>query len=527
MARRIWIFCAAFSFMHFGHAQRADAGPPANDDCANAAMLFSGNPSTNFSTIGATTDGPPHPRCLNFGDDQVNQDIWFHYISPRTDFQPISTCGSDFDTKIAVYEGCSCPVSDLNLLVCNDDSCGFQTLVVPSLIEDACYTIRVGGYKGNVGTGLLQFAMSTGDPCLEAKHSCCSTGGPGCTDPECCQAVCMQDPFCCDVQWDVVCLGQVGSLCGSICAEPCGPGNPHDCFTIGIYGCNDVTCCEAVCCVHPFCCEEEWDAQCVALAELLCQRPCEVVCPPNAMQESENCGDSVNDGCEMQYGCDGPFPDCCNGHAGIGCSDPACTASVCAADPFCCETQWDEICAAAACNDSNCQCDPVAGTPFEFIDCGDIICGTLWSAGSQRDSDWYEFSTTGHGYIEWNVASEYPVNITISNGSCPTNDIAISTGKCLTVSSPLLEPGAYFVTVAPIPFGCVGCSGNNHYVATLSCNIPCPADVTGNNAVNVDDLLMVINDWGQCFVCWSDVDNNGLVNVDDLLTVINGWGACE
>ncbi len=56
---------------------------------------------------------------------------------------------------------------------------------------------------------------------------------------------------------------------------------------------------------------------------------------------------------------------------------------------------------------------------------------------------------------------------------------------------------------------------------------PKPGDVTGNNVVNIDDLLAVINNWGTCPVpsnCPADQDGNGVVNIDDLLIVINNWG---
>lgn len=56
---------------------------------------------------------------------------------------------------------------------------------------------------------------------------------------------------------------------------------------------------------------------------------------------------------------------------------------------------------------------------------------------------------------------------------------------------------------------------------------PCPADVTGNGVTDVDDLLAVINNWGNCpQPCAADITGNGAVNVDDLLVVINAWGAC-
>jgi len=69
----------------------------------------------------------------------------------------------------------------------------------------------------------------------------------------------------------------------------------------------------------------------------------------------------------------------------------------------------------------------------------------------------------------------------------------------------------------------------------------CPADVAppgpppvgGKGVVNVDDLLAVINTWGQTGPpgqVQGDIappGGNGLVNVDDLLAVINAWGPCE
>ena len=65
----------------------------------------------------------------------------------------------------------------------------------------------------------------------------------------------------------------------------------------------------------------------------------------------------------------------------------------------------------------------------------------------------------------------------------------------------------------------------------------CPADIapsgSGNNIVDVDDLLAVINAWGACADpnnCPADIAPPGrgddTVNVDDLLAVINAWGPC-
>jgi outer membrane protein assembly factor BamB len=68
--------------------------------------------------------------------------------------------------------------------------------------------------------------------------------------------------------------------------------------------------------------------------------------------------------------------------------------------------------------------------------------------------------------------------------------------------------------------------------------VTCIADIApqdGDGAVDVDDLLLVINSWGLCPNCelvFCDADiapkgGNCMVDVDDLLEVINGWGACK
>jgi hypothetical protein len=55
----------------------------------------------------------------------------------------------------------------------------------------------------------------------------------------------------------------------------------------------------------------------------------------------------------------------------------------------------------------------------------------------------------------------------------------------------------------------------------------CPADVTANGEVDVDDLLVVINAWGDCAAppsdCPADIDISGVIDVDDLLSVLNNW----
>ncbi len=139
--------------------------PPANDDCADALPIFDG--LTDFETTAATTDGPVHPACQF--DGQTYNDIWYNHVAGCDGTLTVTTCedlggSADYDTDLVVYDGCSCPATDANMLGCNDDdkvhACGdgpdFQSTVTVPVMENNCYKIRVGGFAtGNSGSGTV------------------------------------------------------------------------------------------------------------------------------------------------------------------------------------------------------------------------------------------------------------------------------------------------------------------------------------------------------------------------------------
>lgn len=49
-----------------------------------------------------------------------------------------------------------------------------------------------------------------GDP---ADNACTEPGDPGCSDFDCCNTVCVIDPFCCGTAWDAVCVSQAAANC--------------------------------------------------------------------------------------------------------------------------------------------------------------------------------------------------------------------------------------------------------------------------------------------------------------------------
>ena len=124
---------------------------PPNDLCVNATTVANG--ATFFATMNATTDGPDEPgACTNTGYSNIGSDVWYRWTNgsnagPAT----VSTCGSGFDTKIAVYNN-ACPVASNTTLACNDDSasCGansLQSSLFFSAAANTTYLIRIGGYQ--------------------------------------------------------------------------------------------------------------------------------------------------------------------------------------------------------------------------------------------------------------------------------------------------------------------------------------------------------------------------------------------
>jgi hypothetical protein len=137
---------------------------PANDLCADRIAIGEVC-QMPFNTVGAVTDGPAHVACEDgFADQFVNQDIWYNYTPSCSGDVTVSLCGSAYDTKLAVYDGCSCELSDANLIDCEDDTCGLQSSITFAATAGNCYKIRVGGFGPLVGSGQLTITNS-GVPC--------------------------------------------------------------------------------------------------------------------------------------------------------------------------------------------------------------------------------------------------------------------------------------------------------------------------------------------------------------------------
>jgi hypothetical protein len=278
-----------------------------------------------------------------------------------------------------------------------------------------------------------------------AQSTCPSDGGclephgnPGCSNQECCEAICGLDPFCCD-SWDATCVAYANASCTGLC----GADASGSCFTPHPNpACNDATCCDAVCFLDPYCCQGSWDSGCVFLAGFSCA------------SSGGECGDP-------QAG------DCFEANGSPACSDQSCCEAVCDLEPRCCDVVWDAICVAiaeAACL-GTCEVQAPKGAYLETEDCetstNDPCHGGMAEplgdatafAGSfqqDHDEDVFGFDTTsldldGDGLVRIRLIaiSEVTADLSIGVEDCiATPTILTSLPRCIDESIDVCIPAA-------------------------------------------------------------------------------------
>ena len=158
----------------------ASALPPANDDCANASPITGTGPFT-FDLTEATlgVNGVVAPQC-DGPIAGIGNDVWYCWTATCNGLVEFSTCGgTQVDTKIRIYSGCTCPFDLAQPICCSDDDCGKQTRVICDVVCGQTYLIQVGtkflGTPGGPGTLTIT--------CLEQE---CPTGEPDPADCDCC-----------------------------------------------------------------------------------------------------------------------------------------------------------------------------------------------------------------------------------------------------------------------------------------------------------------------------------------------------
>ncbi len=161
---------------------------PGNDTCATPVEVL--DPSvTPFDATAASASGAED--CTGVS----SVDVWYSFEAECTADYTFSTCGSSFDTRIAVYAG-ACPVPGSTAVGCGDDECGLQSEATVPIAAGDTVLIQVSAAPGSTaGAGeflVTSNAAPTNDFCADPititdavtafDTTCATTSGidPGC-----------------------------------------------------------------------------------------------------------------------------------------------------------------------------------------------------------------------------------------------------------------------------------------------------------------------------------------------------------
>jgi subtilisin family serine protease len=127
---------------------------PVNDDFASA-IAMPGNGRYAGNNTGATrqTGEPAH-----IASTRTDRSVWWVYTPSRSGRVTLDTCGSNFDTTLAVYTGTA--LGALRQVVSNDDSCGLQSRVQFSVVANTRYHIAVAGWNNQSGAITLNLSLA-------------------------------------------------------------------------------------------------------------------------------------------------------------------------------------------------------------------------------------------------------------------------------------------------------------------------------------------------------------------------------
>jgi hypothetical protein len=121
--------------------------PPPNDDFGSAQEIVGTSGSAVGDNLLAGTEAgePRHGTA-------INASIWYRWAAPFTGTAAFDTCGSSFDTVLAVYTGSA--VGALRPFIGNDNACGTRSRVRFVAQAGTVYRIAVDG-KGEQARGAV------------------------------------------------------------------------------------------------------------------------------------------------------------------------------------------------------------------------------------------------------------------------------------------------------------------------------------------------------------------------------------
>lgn len=290
------------------------------------------------------------------------------------------------------------------------------------------------------------------------------------------------------------------------------------------------SCCARVCADDPFCCNNRWDTICANTARALCV----------------GCGNAATGS---------PYVARTN----PGCSDATCCATICARDPYCCDTRWDAVCVSLS--ESLCRsgltCDdarlinPAIPESVIFNTSGDGSASDETSCGTgDVYATWMRYRPTCSGMSTLSICTDFAegqVNIAAFS-ACGGTELACSATatSCSSANGGVqirfaaLAGQSYLIRISAngsgrvagsLAVSCAAVCGTGGSCINTS---PSPGCADASCCVNVCtvDPFCCNTQWDSICantardICFGDGDLNfdGTVNAADLTILLNGWG---
>ncbi len=114
------------------------------------------------------------------------------------------------------------------------------------------------------------------------------------------------------------------------------------------------------------------------------------------------------------------------------------------------------------------------GHNWEPLDCNSTVCGTAWSNGLIRDTDWYVFTLEENSQVTWSGEAEFGLGLFLLRADCTCRtiyvlDVAVSDLPNTPIEcQAVLAAGTYWAWAGPSTFTPI-VSGNEDYQVTLTC----------------------------------------------------------
>ena len=204
---------------------------------ANCSSAIAASPSVTVVPIGLADSASDQetPFCVATG--RFHNSCWYYIDAPADGMITLELSSTDPLVDPVLSVRASCASGDD--IACSNDAgipCPVCSRVTFSVIANARYYIGAGTYDAVTSPSayaalVVQF---TPTDCGIELSCCIGHYTPNCSDPVCCDLVCIVDPLCCVQSWDASCTQIARAQCG-ICLSPdCDDNGVNDALEFGV-----------------------------------------------------------------------------------------------------------------------------------------------------------------------------------------------------------------------------------------------------------------------------------------------------